>query len=97
VYGAWKRSSNIQIESMILPSVRESRGWDVLFTTPPLERVPQRIALNTTVSMRAAGAAGSTGPILAAALGNEIKIWSCSNTAQVLGKGRQPCVSVFSW
>ena len=78
-----------------VPSVRESRGWDVLFTTPPLERVPQRIALNTTVSMRAAGAGGSTGPILAAVLGNEIKAWSCSTSAQVLGKGRRYSECVF--
>ena len=70
----------------------------MLFTTPPLERVPQRIALNTSVSMRVAGAGGSTGPILAAVLGNEIKAWSCSASSQVLGKlcgnGRQKYVCV---
>ena len=71
---------------VLMSSVRESRGWDVLFTTPLLERVPQRIALNTTVSTRAAGGAGNTGPVLAAVLGNEIKVWGCSTASPVLGK-----------
>ncbi len=44
-------------------TVRESRGWEVVFTTPTLERVPQRIALNTRV------AGGQGGPILAAVVG----------------------------
>ena len=44
-------------------AVKESRGWEVVFTTPTLERVPQRIALNA----RIAGSQG--GPILAAVVG----------------------------
>ena len=46
-------------------SVRESRGWEMVFTTPPLERVPQRVALNT----RSVGGGGGGGPRLAAVLG----------------------------
>lgn len=49
---------------MCIHRVRESRGWDVIYTTPPLERVPQRIALNTRM---VGGAHG--GPIVAAVLG----------------------------
>ena len=37
----------------------------MLFTTPPLERVPQRVALNT----RSVGGGGGGGPRLAAVLG----------------------------
>ncbi|XP_064402995.1 BTB/POZ domain-containing protein KCTD3-like isoform X2 [Halichondria panicea] len=60
-------------------TVKECRGWEVVFTTPTLERVPQRIALNTRIS------GGQGGPILAAVVGNEIRVWSCSSTSsQVL-------------
>ena len=45
-------------------SVRESRGWELMFTTPPLERVPHRIALNVR---SVAGASG--GPTLAVVVG----------------------------
>ena len=45
-------------------SVRESRGWELMFTTPPLERVPHRIALNVR---SVAGASG--GPTLAVVIG----------------------------
>ncbi len=45
-------------------SVRESRGWEMTFITPPLERVPQRIALST----RNVGGTGG-GPVLAVVLG----------------------------
>ena len=48
---------------MCVLTVKESRGWEVAFTTPTLERVPQRIALNA----RIAGSQG--GPILAAVVG----------------------------
>ena len=47
-----------------LLSVRESLGWEVVFTTPPLQRVPQRIALNARPTSAALG-----GPVLAAVLG----------------------------
>ena len=32
---------------------RESRGWELIYTTPPLERVPQCIALNARVTATA--------------------------------------------
>lgn len=59
-------------------SVRESRGWEMVFTTPPLERVPQRVALNT----RSVGGGGGGGPRLAAVLGNVIKVWGYSPSHQ---------------
>ena len=46
-------------------SVRESRGWEVVFTSPPLEKPPQRIAL----SSRVVGHGVPGGPLLAAVLG----------------------------
>ena len=36
-------------------SARESRGWDLVFTTPTLERVPQRIALNARCTATSLG------------------------------------------
>ena len=45
-------------------SAKECRGWDLVFTSPPLERVPQRIALTTRPVGGASGA-----PILAVVLG----------------------------
>ncbi len=44
--------------------VRESRGWEVIFSTPLLDKPPQRISLNT----RSAGASAGE-PILAAVVG----------------------------
>ena len=44
--------------------VRESRGWEVIFSTPLLDKPPQRISLNTR---SAGGTAGE--PILAAVVG----------------------------
>ena len=38
-----------------LCSARESRGWDLVFTTPTLERVPQRIALNARCTATSLG------------------------------------------
>ncbi len=32
-----------------------SRGWELVFTTPPLEKSPQRIALNGRVTATALG------------------------------------------
>ena len=51
--------------------MRESRGWEMVFTTPPLERVPQRIALNTrnVGGAGAVGGGGGGGPVLAAVVG----------------------------
>ena len=45
-------------------SARESRGWELLYTTPPLERVPQCIALNARVTATSLG-----DKLLAAVLG----------------------------
>jgi hypothetical protein len=53
--------------------VRESRGWEAVFTSPPLEKPPQRIAL----SSRVVGHGVPGGPLLAAVLGFEVKVWSC--------------------
>lgn len=47
--------------------VRESRGWEVIFTTPPLDRHPQRVCLNTRY-------VGGTA-ILAAAIGKGDDVW----------------------
>ena len=41
----------------------------MVFTTPPLERVPQRIALNTRSIGGGGGGGTHGGPILAAVLG----------------------------
>ena len=51
--------------SSSLNSVRESRGWEAVFTSPPLEKPPQRIAL----SSRVVGHGVPGGPLLAAVLG----------------------------
>ena len=58
--------------SLLSLSVRESRGWELMFTTPPLERVPHRIALNVR---SVAGASG--GPTLAVVVGRygEVDVW----------------------
>ncbi len=56
--------SKEELVYLFLSSVRESRGWEMTFSTPPLERVPHRIALNT----RNVGGAGG-GPVLAVVLG----------------------------
>ena len=34
---------------LILCRVKESRGWELVFTTPYLERPPQKIAVNAKV------------------------------------------------
>lgn len=44
--------------------VRESRGWEVIFSTPLLDKAPQRVSLNTR---SASGVSGE--PILAAVVG----------------------------
>jgi hypothetical protein len=54
-------------------SVKESRGWELVFTSPHLDKPPQRIAL----SSRVMGHGVPRGPLLAAALGFEVKVWSC--------------------
>ena len=46
-------------------SVKESRGWELVFTSPHLDKPPQRIAL----SSRVMGHGVPRGPLLAAALG----------------------------
>ena len=56
---------SISILSSCLCSVRESRGWELVFTSPPLEKPPQRIAL----SSRVVGHGVLGGPLLAAVLG----------------------------
>ncbi|XP_019849833.1 PREDICTED: SH3KBP1-binding protein 1 isoform X2 [Amphimedon queenslandica] len=60
-------------------SARESKGWELIHTTPPLERRPQCIALNARVTATSLG-----DKILAVVLGNEIKIWSISPQPRLL-------------
>ncbi len=79
---------------------RESRGWELIYTTPPLERVPQCIALNARVT-----ATTTLGDRMLAALlglsneyplnkchvsrfhsGTEVKVWSCSPLPKLLSK-----------
>jgi hypothetical protein len=58
---------------------KESKGWELIYTTPPLERVPSCIALNARVTAASLG-----DKMLAVVLGHEIKIWSISPHPRVL-------------
>ena len=58
------RDSKFVLYSLSLLRVRESRGWEVIFSTPLLDKAPQRVSLNTR---SAGGVAGE--PILAAVVG----------------------------
>ena len=90
----WRRE-----ERFVLCSAH-SRGWELVFTSPPLEKSPQRIALNGRVTATALGdkllAVVLGKPWAACALwsysyliitGYEIKIWSCSPASKLLGEG----------
>ena len=51
----------------IICRVRESRGWEVIFSTPLLDKPPQRVSLNT----RSTGGVARE-PILAAVIGEGV-------------------------
>lgn len=42
--------ARVQLIIIINFSARESKGWELVYTTPPLERVPQYISLNARVT-----------------------------------------------
>lgn len=53
-----------------------------MFTTPPLDRVPSQVALRTKLG----GATHLGDKLLAAVLGTEVRIWSCSPTPRELSE-----------
>ena len=63
-------------------SGREARGWDLVYTSPVLERAPQHVALRTKVG----GGSHLGDKLLAAVLGTEVRVWTCSPTQRELSE-----------
>jgi hypothetical protein len=59
---------------------REGRGWDLVYTSPLLDRAPQHVSLRTKVG----GGSHLGDKLLAAVLGTEVRVWTCSPTQREL-------------
>ena len=65
---------------------REGRGWDLVYTSPLLDRAPQHVSLRTKVG----GGSHLGDKLLAAVLGTEVRVWTCSPTQRELSEPHPP-------
>ncbi|KAJ8045657.1 BTB/POZ domain-containing protein KCTD3 [Holothuria leucospilota] len=65
--------------------IKESTGWQTVFTSPVLDRTIERVALNSKV----AGLASSEGKgkMVAVSYGNQIRLWSCQENVRKIEIG----------
>lgn len=66
--------------------IKESTGWQTVFTSPVLDSTIERVALNSKV----AGLASSEGKgkMVAVSYGNQIRLWSCQENVRKIEIGK---------
>ena len=67
--------------------IKESTGWQLVFTSPYLERSVERLALNSRVV--SVNQPENKEKMIAISFGSQIRLWSCHDeTSKEIGKGK---------